>query len=137
MTKYLSIGFELDTAHEVKIPVFHMLFTGQTQLSGKCLTGDDLIFCADGNMISVKDGYEKQLRPKVLSMNPNMQLECDQLVTIETNGIKEAFELKTEDGSTVKLTGNHPVFTPYGWREIQTLSKKRLDSITSNFTNRG
>jgi hypothetical protein len=31
----LLVGFELDSGEEVKVPIFHTLYTGQTQLSGK------------------------------------------------------------------------------------------------------
>ena len=119
----LFIGLELRTGKEVRIPIFHTLNTGQTQLSGKCLTGDDLVWCADGRNMTVRQLYESHEQPKVLSINDQWKLEEDHIVSVEMNGIRQVYSVAVADGSSVKLSANHPLLTPKGWRPVSGLKK--------------
>lgn len=39
------------------------------------------------------------------------------------NGVKEVFEIEFEDGTTAKLTGNHKLMTPEGWKRVDELTE--------------
>lgn len=91
---------------------------------GKCIAGSERILDpVSGRYVSVEELYNKGIQsPRLYSLHTNME---DQIQTnafhIEDNGLKEVFEVRTVEGSKVKLTGNHPVLTKRGWVEVDDL----------------
>ena len=113
--------FSVPSGEPVALEPFHYAIIGQTQFSGKCLSGDDLIVCANGELLTVREAFERKILPEVLSLGPGHKLRTDRIIAIEPNGEKEVFLLETRNGQSVKLTSNHPVLTPSGWRRIEEL----------------
>lgn len=90
--------------------------------SGKCLAGDNEILTADGNLVTVKEAFVKQLHPCVISLDAStLKLHKDELIAIKSNGLREVYCLRVDDGSEVRLTSNHPVFSIDGWKNVSLL----------------
>ena len=124
----LFVGYEIGTAKEVKIPIFHQLVTGQTRLSGKCVRGDANILLSNGKMMTARELYEQKIwnqqlggYVEVFSLDADFKIVNDQIVAIEKNGVKPLFKVTFGDGHTVTLTDNHPLLTIYGWKPLREL----------------
>lgn len=62
----------------------------------------------------------KTTLPRILDENNDLQ----EIKGLYVNGSQEVFEIEFEDGNKYKLTGNHRLKTPNGW--------KRVDQLTEN-----
>lgn len=91
---------------------------------GKCIAGDQRILNATtGAYETVESLYKRQVKQTSLfSMNDDYSIEGTNSFNIESNGLKPVFEVKTKHGARVELTGNHPVLTIEGWKEVDLLS---------------
>ena len=59
----------------------------------------------------------------VLSLNEDTgQIEPHRINALLDMGVKPVFKLTTEDGRTIRTTGNHPYLTTEGWRKVMELS---------------
>lgn len=92
---------------------------------GKCIEGSQRILNPDtGQYQTVGELYEQQKNggpTPLLTLNESYHLEKSESFFIEDNGVKETFAVITKHGSKVVLTGNHPVLTVDGWKEIDAL----------------
>ncbi|HEY4478563.1 MAG TPA: DNA polymerase III subunit alpha, partial [Candidatus Paceibacterota bacterium] len=96
----------------------------------KCLIGDTSIIDSNtGEILTIREIYEKNLKPKVLSLSTNMSLSGNEIEAVVENGIKEVFELKTRLGKTIKATDNHPFLTFNGWKNLKELMKGQRIAI--------
>lgn len=91
---------------------------------GKCIAGDQRILDATtGAYQTVESLYKRQVKQTSLfSMQDDYTIEASSSFDIQDNGMKEVFEVKTKHGARVELTGNHPVLTIEGWKEVDLLS---------------
>lgn len=96
---------------------FNLIF-GESN-AGKCLTGDSVVVDDDGSMRTILDMFN-QGEWRVPSIQ-NGRFSMEKVSCIVANGDKEVFELATSRGRSIKATGNHRFFTPYGWRDLDTL----------------
>lgn len=92
---------------------------------GKCIEAEQRIVNPNtGSYHTVQDLYNKQLdgsATPLLTLNESYQLENSEAFYIEDNGMKDSFTVVTKHGAQVKLTGNHPVLTIDGWKEVDAL----------------
>lgn len=128
----IKIGYQIGCGDEVRIPYSHLVVTGLTQKSGKCLSGDDLIICADGRQISVLDAFLSKEILDTVSLNNEFKLVNDKLVNVFENGVKQLYEIKTNIGVKIKLTGNHPLLTINGWKTVDELNVDDYIAIPRN-----
>ena len=85
----------------------------------KCRAYDTGIHLADGSYHKVQEIIGKKF--KVLSVNScGDYIDCE--ATAENNGEHECFEVITFSGRRIIATGNHPLLTFFGWKEIQDLA---------------
>ena len=86
--------------------------------TGKCLTSDDVVATTNGSIVHVGD-----LHPglEVFSVNEDFKLVKDKIVAVASNGIRDVFRVRLNDGRQIKLTSNHPLLTAYGWRQLSDL----------------
>lgn len=74
-----------------------------------------------GEWKTVKELYEAG-KASVVSMNPeDYSIVKQDNCPVMYNGEKEVFKVTTERGMEVDATGNHPLFTVSGWKEIKDL----------------
>ncbi|MCY9308722.1 hypothetical protein MOF23_06995 [Bacillus inaquosorum] len=92
---------------------------------GKCIEESQRIINPDtGQYQTVGELYKQQKNggsTPLLTLNESYHLEKSESFFIEDNGVKETFAVITKHGSRVILTGNHPVLTVDGWKEIDAL----------------
>lgn len=105
---------------------------------GKCIPEDAEVFNPEtGENVTVKEIYEKG-NAHFLTMKDNYKLERHYTNEIEDNGIKEVFRVTTKTGRHIDATGNHPLFTAKGFREIDDLKvgdKVAIADIKGHFGN--
>ncbi|MCX6717029.1 MAG: DNA polymerase III subunit alpha [Candidatus Taylorbacteria bacterium] len=99
----------------------------------KCLTGDTKLADAKtGKVFSIKDIYEKNLKPSILSMNDGMKLESKKVSMVMENGEKDIFEIITRSGRKIKATDNHPFYTFSGWKDLKDLKDGSRIAVPRN-----
>jgi len=93
------------------------------ELMDICLAGDANLLTPDGD-IPIRD-----IQPGdcVLSINDEGQLVWDRVLGWSERELKTSlYEIETEDGLVLKLTGNHKVYTSKGWVEAKDLNDGTL-----------
>ncbi|MEX3713541.1 LAGLIDADG family homing endonuclease [Cytobacillus horneckiae] len=92
---------------------------------GKCIEETQRIINPEtGEYETVGELFAKQKdggSTPLLTLNENYLLENSEAFYIEDNGVKESFAVITKHGARVILTGNHPVLTVDGWKEVDAL----------------
>lgn len=129
LDKFLvSLAFNLDKVKGIN-PIDGTFFASR-KLDG-CVTGDTIIQTKEGTR-TIKEIVEKKLPVEVLSYNVDTkQTEYKKVIGYSKNleDISEVkktewFEIETEDGRTLKITGNHPVYIPklHCYRRVDELN---------------
>lgn len=92
---------------------------------GKCIEEEQRIVNPEtGAYETVGSLFKKQEeggRTPLLTLNEEYKLENSEAFFIEDNGMKDTFSVVTKHGARVVLTGNHPVLTIDGWKEVDAL----------------
>lgn len=92
---------------------------------GKCIEENQRIIDPQtGSYTPVKKLYELQQQGKdvsLITLNEDYKMKNSHAFFIEDNGVKPTFEVRTKHGAQVVLTGNHPVLTIDGWKEVDAL----------------
>lgn len=92
---------------------------------GKCIEENQrIINPITGSYKTVRELFEEQKtlgNTPLLTLNEEYRLENSEAFFIEDNGVKETFAVVTKHGARVVLTGNHPVLTIDGWKEVDAL----------------
>ena len=91
--------------------------------TGKCLPGWIRIHDPiTGEYISIEELY-KRGKANVITLDESIgtlttQIDC----SVGYNGEKEVFRVTLSNGQTIDATGNHPLYTIYGWKTIDDLT---------------
>ena len=89
--------------------------------TGKCIAEGQRVVNADtGEYLPVEDLFKRQFNT-LFSLNNQYKISKDQSFRVERNGIKPVYGVKVGGGAEVELTGNHPVLTIKGWKEVDDL----------------
>lgn len=91
---------------------------------GKCIEETQrIVNPRTGEYRTVKEWFEMQDHEMLhlLSLDDRYKLTEAQPMSIEDNGKKPTYRVKTKHGAEVILTGNHPVLTVNGWVEVDDL----------------
>lgn len=89
--------------------------------TGKCLP--EWVTILDpitGDRKTVGEIYKEQ-RANVATMTDSHKIETTSTDIIFDNGVKEVFRVKLRSGKSIDATGNHPLYTISGWKEIDEL----------------
>lgn len=121
-------GMKMSVAQEL----WEMIETFAAYGFNKCLTGDTIIVDPEtGRRNSIFEIYTNNIRQKVSSLDESSRkiISAD-ISSIQENGIKKVYELRTRSGRTIKATDNHPFLKYQGWTELKDL--KIRDKIATN-----
>lgn len=90
---------------------------------GKCIAGDQRILNTDTGSYETLDSlYNSQQKSVPLySLQEDYKIAETKSLHIQDNGVKPTFKLRLKHGSEVTLTGNHPVLTIEGWKEVDAV----------------
>ncbi|MBU4590562.1 MAG: hypothetical protein KKG01_06525, partial [Candidatus Omnitrophica bacterium] len=102
-------------------------------VEGQCVTGDTLLaILPDLSLLHsaarndmVRYVPIKDVQPGMMAYSLNEELgiiEPHRINGLLDMGVKPVFRLTTEDGRTIRTTGNHPYLTKEGWRKVIELS---------------
>ncbi|NEP87515.1 MAG: replicative DNA helicase [Okeania sp. SIO2C2] len=87
-----------------------------------CLTGDTLIYLADGKQIPISRLVGKS-NFSVLALNENTgKFESAIVSRVFYTGVKPIFSLQTSSGKLIRATANHPFFSMGGWKQLNSLN---------------
>ncbi|MBI4240058.1 DNA repair protein RadA, partial [Candidatus Uhrbacteria bacterium] len=88
---------------------------------GKCVTGDTrLLDPATGAFLPITS-WQRDKR-SVASLNQQTGgIESQKISFFHNQGVQQIFEVKTRLGKSLKCTGNHPLLTPTGWKQVSKL----------------
>jgi len=89
--------------------------------TGFCLHGDTNVYLYDGNAIKIKD---IKVGDKVLSVDIDKNFERQEatVLAIGKREVEEYYTFKL-GRKRLKITGEHPVYTKEGWKEVKDLTK--------------
>lgn len=88
---------------------------------GKCLPGWVTVFDpTTGDNVSVEELYRRGTA-NITTMTDQLKIDTTSTPTIFDNGTKEVFRVTLSSGRTIDATGNHPLYTVDGWKEIDEL----------------
>lgn len=93
-------------------------------LCDECLHPDSLISMADGTKVKISD---INIGDNVITLNETTnQIEINKVIRVHKNLINsvvnDMYQITLMDGTTLKLTGNHKVYTNNGWLEVKQLT---------------
>lgn len=89
---------------------------------GKCIAGTQrMVDPETGKYETLDTLYQQNKSHKLLTVTDDFKVTRGESIQIEDNGVKEVFAVELKYGSEVKLTGNHPVLTVEGWKEVDLL----------------
>lgn len=109
-------GFSEDAANELwdTIAVF-----GQYGFN-KCLDENTIIDTENGSM-SIKEYselFKKNKHLRIKALNEYGQIILSKVKNVTNTGKKELYSLKTINGKSIKITDDHRLLTPFGYRTI-------------------
>lgn len=88
---------------------------------GKCLPGWVRVLDPDtGDRVPVEDLYRRG-QATVVTMTEDYKLKRTTTSIVHDNGVKEVFRVTLASGRIIDATGNHPLYTISGWKEIDNL----------------
>lgn len=97
---------------------------------GKCSYINDLCVLSDGTLLTfgeLLDKYNSGEKIKLSTLTEDMMFgETTNSIFID-NGKKSVYEVITKSGRKLKITKNHPLLTPKGWKKLENIKPK--DSI--------
>lgn len=89
---------------------------------GKCIAGTQRMLNPETGEYKTLDAlYKEQTTQPVLTVTDDFRVKSGESLQIEDNGVKPVFAVTLKHGSEVHLTGNHPVLTVDGWKEVDLL----------------
>lgn len=90
---------------------------------GLCVAGDTRIWDANNSTLVRMDSIEEAVNEGFFtySVSPQGDLEKKRVTNWVKTGLKKIYEIQTVDGRTLRVSGEHPVMTPSGFKEAQSL----------------
>ena len=97
-----------------------------------CFDGDTLVHLANGETVIIREIVEGNLRPAVMTWDPDKGVTTSQVTNAFDNGMRPNWvRLTLEDGSTVTVTADHRFWVKnQGWTKAQDLTGKDLLGLT-------
>jgi intein/homing endonuclease len=93
-----------------------------------CFDGETLVHLANGETVSIEEIVRRDLRPRVLSWEPETGLTTEAVVDVHDNGVKDNWvRVNLEDGTSVTVTEDHLFLVPgEGWVKAKDLAGKEI-----------
>jgi len=118
---------EIDSAMVVGFaPGTLTLFCGDVG-SFKCEVGTDVVQLGDGSIISIKELYDlvvnKKEKVKILSLDKDNKLYAQNLQSVQYNGVRPVFRVKTHSNFNISTTDNHRYFTLNGYKKLSDIKE--------------
>ena len=97
----------------------------------KCVTGDTKIISPKtGQLIQIKELVKnKKLLNYTFSLSENFKIKKSKVIEVFSNGKKLVFEVITRSGRKIIATNNHPFYTQYGWKNLESINIKERIAV--------
>lgn len=90
--------------------------------TGKCLPEwVKILDPSTGDRVPIGELYRRG-KAQVATMTEDHKIEATSTNIVMDNGIKEVFKVRLQSGKEIDATGNHPLYTVNGWKDIDELS---------------
>lgn len=96
----------------------------------KCLAGDTRILMGDGRYETIKNVVENHLTDVVRFNKDFTELVVDEPLEFYDNGIQPVYEIRLNNGDTIKATGNHQFYIyRKSWRKSEACRWVTVDEM--------
>lgn len=85
----------------------------------ECVTGDTLVCLSDGRRVPIRDLVGQT--PDVLSMTQDGKITTARSDLVWKVGTRPVFELKLASGRSIRATGQHRLYSSFGWQKLDDL----------------
>jgi hypothetical protein len=110
----------------------HVILCSGKRGSGKCVTGDTLVYLNDGRILPIKEIVEKKEKIGLVSLNQrDFLLEESKAIEFFERSVDKVLKISLWNGIEVKVTENHPLLTPFGWKDAKEIKIGDLIAIPS------
>lgn len=111
-----------DKAHEAAEKMWQVIIDSSRYAFNACVSGDTMFYrCRSGK--TVEEMYrDNDYNYVTYSMDKDHNVGFNNIVDIRYSGIRQLFEITTENGRTIKVTANHKFPTPSGIKYTSELS---------------
>lgn len=123
-------GWFKDCLSKIGVSVVHGVWS--EKLDGiSCFDADTEIHLANGETLQIGELVEEDLRPRVLSWDPETGETTEQVVAVHDNGMRDNWiRLTLEDGSTILVTEDHLFYVlGEGWVPAKDILGKDLQTL--------
>jgi DNA polymerase III subunit alpha len=118
---FISGSFDNNVPNDEANKLFDMLESFANYGFNKCLVGHTQVFSSDGTAHTLLELFENQNRITLPSIEEGFTFAHSRVTGVFQNGIKPVFRLTTSLGKTLEATGNHPLLTLRGWKNLEDL----------------
>lgn len=89
----------------------------------KCLSGDTLLHGEGGKFYRIGDLVGVDKLPILQTVDSSNNSTYTELLAVEESGEQELFEMTAGGGVSIRCTSNHPIYTPFGFKELKDISE--------------
>ncbi|MEM5879199.1 MAG: LAGLIDADG family homing endonuclease [Candidatus Aenigmatarchaeota archaeon] len=112
----------------------HVILCCGKRGSGKCVTGDTLIYTTEG-IVPIEKLVGEKNRKSVISLNQeNYEMSNSTAVEFFEREVDKVINIKLRNGLEVNTTENHPLLTIFGWKEAKDLNVGDFVAIPSKIS---
>jgi intein/homing endonuclease len=110
----------------------HVILICGKRGSGKCVTGDTLVQLEDGRLLSIEELVKKREISKVLSLNQdNFKIRPSKAIDFFEREVDRIIKMKLWNGIEIKVTKEHPILTPFGWKRAEDIKEGDVIAVAS------
>ena len=100
----------------------HVILVCGKRGSGKCVTGDTLVFLNDGRLIEIEKLVKSKKKEENLAFNfETYEITSSRIVNFFEREVDEIAEVELWNGLKIKTSLNHPFLTLEGWKPLNQL----------------
>lgn len=100
----------------------HVILISGKRGTGKCVTGDTLVYLGDGRLVEIKEIVGRRETLQNLALNPStFQIESSKIVRFFEREVDKIIEIKLWNGLEIRTSVEHPFLTIEGWKHANEL----------------
>lgn len=96
---------------------------GPIESTNPCVTGDTYVYTKLGLVRIDQLANLETLPPVLLDARLNPDLKWSSPLWVFRTGVKKVYKLRAKEGYEIRLTDDHKLMTPFGWRKAKELKE--------------
>ncbi len=110
----------------------HVILICGKRGSGKCVTGDTLVQLEDGRLLPIEEIVKNKKSCRVISLNQeNFKIKSSQTINFFEREVDSIIKMRLWNGIEIKVTKEHPILTPFGWKKAEEIKKGDVIAVAS------